>query len=443
LLSSARTAGTTDRIQFKLDVNGYVKVSDEGKVKRLPMHVVGNTQYEERLLESPSPGAPATRSVRHYRAAHAEIQVGSDRSTFVLSKDHSLLVASIDDGRATLFSPREPLTADELDVTDLPANSLALEWLLPDRPVGVGDSWKHSDRVIALLFNLDRVNQNTLESRLSSVEGGTARLDLTGKVVGAEHGLVTTREVKARYRFDIKERRLTWLGLALREERAGGPTEHGLEVTGQFQVIVEPAIISEHLADAAIQGLPLAPSEDLLAIRCRAPDQSWQLTHDRRWQVTRQKGDAATLRMAEQGDLLMQCRIFVTTQVPETDRKLSLADFQADVRRVLDKSYQQPVEAGESVTASGNRVYRVVVEGTPQDQEGKQLDIPCYFVYYLISNDRGQRAVLAFDYKRQDAQRVGHADERLARSFQFLDRTPSGKSDEVGDRKVRGDSGKR
>ena len=55
-------------------------------------------------------------------------------------------------------SARAVPSREELDLIQIPACSLIIERLLPDRPVSPGDQWQHSEDLLATLLNLDALS---------------------------------------------------------------------------------------------------------------------------------------------------------------------------------------------------------------------------------------------------------------------------------------------
>lgn len=419
-LKSRRSAGTVDRVEVTLEVGGDLLPSEEWKVEKLKMTASGTVRYEERSLELPTQGKGALRSIRFYDKAEATIKVGSDESKPHLRDERRLIGVEVDAAkspRPLLFSPRGTLTSDELELVDLTVNSLVADWLLPDKPVSVGESWKNSDQAMAAMWNLERVTENDVQSTLLSVQDEMARMELAGTVAGIEHSLPTTIELKAKYRLDMKQGRITWLGMAYRQKLKGGGVHPGLEAMARLQLIVEPGVQSQRLSDEAIKGLALIPSEDLLRIACEARDGSWQLAHNRLWEITTMKTDAATLRMTgDRGDAMAQCKVSLLPPAAKPEQQISLADFQADVQRGLEKSSGQLIESSETDTQAGHHVLRVAIRG-------KAKDVVIRWIYYLVADkNTGHRAVFVFDLQENQVERFGHADLQLVNSFRFADK---------------------
>ena len=99
-------------------------------------------------------------------------------------------------------------------------------------------------------------------------------------------------------------------------------------------------------------------------------------------------------------------------------KEITLAAFQQDIQRSLDKSFGQFVKAAEETTPEGYRVFRVVAEG---EVDG----LPIQWIYYLVqSADGGQQASLAFTLEPGLVERFGSADRELLARLRFLTPPP-------------------
>jgi hypothetical protein len=402
--------GQAVRVEAQLEVGGEVTLTEEGKPRSLKMSVAGKVDYDEKSLPVPET-ADGARAVRYYRDAEAVIKIDKGGVEPKLRDDRRLIVADEADGRAMLFSPHGPLTREELDLVDLPANSLLLDRLLPDHPVRVGDRWPHSDRLVGELLGLDVVSQNTVQSELKEVTGSRARLEFAGRVLGAVGGVATEIEVKAKYRFDFNARRVTGIGLLVKEKRAIGHVNTGLDVVAKLQMALAPAEEPSELGDRALAGLALEPRLELLTLECPSPTKKFRIYHSRDWHLMADAGDMLALRYLRQGELVAQCNVSSLADV-EPGKEPSLAAFQHDLERSLGDSFGRYVEASESATSTGNRIYRVIIEG-------RVSDLPIQWHYFLVADRAGRLAVFAFTVESELVERLGDADEVLVSTIEF------------------------
>src|SRR5262249_16324044 len=149
-----------------------------------------------------------------------------------------LIGASATNEELQLFSPRGPLTRDELDLVDLPGSTLLLEELLPKSAVSSGDRWQHPDNLLAMLLGLDAISQSEVYSVLTDVDDSAARMQIEGHVVGAVNGVSTELDIKGRYKFHLGCKRITWFAMLVDEKRSVGHVGPGADVTSKLQLTV-------------------------------------------------------------------------------------------------------------------------------------------------------------------------------------------------------------
>lgn len=415
-LESSRSTDSLDRIEASLEVSGKVHVLDkESELQELKLAVLANLVYDERsLLVSISPKAPM-RSVRHYDHAMAAIEVDGQETNPTLRDDRRLIAIEVDQGKSTLYSPAGPLDHDELDLTDVPANTLILDRLLPPYQVAIGDSWKHSDELVGLLLGLDAVSSSEVESVISSVKGSVVLVETSGSVQGAIHGVSTDMQLRAKYQFDLLSKRITWFGLLIREKRSVGHVGPGLDVVARLQMKITPVKESPYLTDAALAGLSLESTAEGTWLAYESLAGGWQLLNDRRWFMTSDEPKSAVFRMIDDGEFVAQCNV---SSLPKVDvgRLPSLSKFQEDIEAGLGEAFGQFISAKQETNDLGYRVFRVVVDG-------KASEIPIQWIYYLLADQTGRQLTMVFVVESELAERLAGADEQLASAVQFVDRS--------------------
>ncbi|MEN6493892.1 MAG: hypothetical protein ABFD16_06335 [Thermoguttaceae bacterium] len=406
---SQRAVGAVDRVESALDLGGEQKIVEDSKVQRFKMSGLANLTYDERTLELAKESKAAVRAVRYYDKATATLQIDTVKTTPTLREERRLIGAAIDGTKAMLFSPRGPLTRDELDLVDPLGNSLLVERFLPEKPVAIGEKWEHSAELMTALLGLDAVSEAKVSSTLLTVDPEKpARFEMTGRVSGAIGGVATEIELQAKYHFDRKTNRVTWFGLLVKENRSVGHIGPGLEITARLQMKIVPGSQSDQLSDRALAGLTLKPTPALTQLAYESQG-GWDAMLDRRWYVTADDAKLAILRLVDRGEFVAQCKISAS---PAKD--LTLAAFQEDIKRGLGKSFKQFVEAGQATNDRDYRVYRVVVEG-------EASDLPIQWIYYYVADRYGHQAVLAFTVEGRLVETFAKADDVLLRTFDLAD----------------------
>lgn len=409
-LRSSLEPGSIAHVDVLLEVGGDLKLTEAGKIKSLKMSVVGKLAYDEKRLPTQMDTAGA-RAVRRYTAAEATIKVEKGLLKPILRTDRQLVAAIEGKTEVDLFSPQGPLTREELDLIDVPASSLLVDHLLPAEPVSVGDHWRHDDQLLAKLLGLDAISASEVNSELKEIDATAARMELSGNVQGAIGGVSTELELKGRYKFNRAQGTITWFALLIEEKRSIGHVGPGAEVVAKLQMTVSPAAGVPELADEALANLSLEGKPEQLVLEYRSPGGRWSVQHDRRWHVMTDKPDAMAMRMLERGDLLAQCNV---SQLPQAEpgKHPSLARFQEDVQRALDKDFKQFVHASETRNSLGYNIYRVVAEGVVSD-------LAIQWVYYLVADSNGQQVVFAYTLEPALTGQLADADLAIVESLVF------------------------
>ncbi len=411
LLKSQRQPQELTRVEVALQVGGDLKLVTDGQPKQLPMSVVANLKYDERLLATD--GARPTRSVRYYDDARAVIKVDKGGEKPALDAAHCLIVVEKALKRAAvLYCPASPLNRDELDLIDVPGNSLLIDQLLPAEAVALGQTWKLSDQALCELLGLEAVSWTDVESVLGEVIDGVAQISSAGSLSGAVGGVSTEIELKAKYRFDLKLQRVTYLAMLIKEKRAVGHTGPGLDTVAKLIVTFSPMGSSQHLTEAALATVPEKFTTEASMLSHTGMAGGFRFQYDRRWYLTSEDPKLAVLRLLDRGELVAQCNI--SSLAAGKKASANLAEFQQDVKESLGKNFGQFVGATQGVNDTGYTVFRVVAQGVVSQ-------LPIEWIYYLISDGKGQRVTLAFTFEQDLEERFAQADRVLVSQLRLTD----------------------
>jgi hypothetical protein len=371
--------------------------------------------YDERLFDVQNADRGPWHSIRHYGRADAAIRIENEAVKLTLSSDRRLIGVKVEGSSVTMFCPRGPLSRDELDLMDLQANSLLLDRLLPRERVSIGDTWEHSDDLVAALLRLDATSSSDVTSKLVSVKDRVALMEAAGRVRGAVSGVSTEIQLKAKYQFSLDAKRLVWFGLLIQEKRSVGHVGPGLDVVARIQISISQLSDAPELSNQALQAVTLTPDETLTRLAYESPLGGWQFTNDRRWFITSDEADKASLRMVDRGELVAQCNVSSLPAV-EANKLVGLSEFQEDIKRGLGQSFGQFVSAAERPNQADYRVLHVIVDG-------KVSEVPIRWIYHLLADKQGRQAVFAFIIEGDLIERFGRADEDLVQTVRLIDRT--------------------
>jgi hypothetical protein len=402
-----------NRVELTFEVGGNLNLDLAGKPQTVPMSVNVQMAYEEQIVAFPATGQGVLRSVRYYEEPKGTRQVGPTSPKISLPPERRLLAVNVDGARTTVYSPQDLLDRDELDLVDIPGNSLVIDRLLPDKEVHVGDAWHHSDTVLAALLGLEKVQRQEVESTLLDVVGGVARVQLAGKVSGVDCGATTEIELKAKYQYDLSQKRITWMGLLVREHRKPGEVVPSFDVVARLHMQITPLAAPKKLTEALVASVPADPPLQATQLRHRSADGLWKLNYDRQWYVTEDDADLTLLKWLDDGERVTQVHI---SSLPQVDpAKITAMDhFKEDIHHGLGDSFGQIIEAQESTGAEKYRVLHVVAEGKVQE-------VPIQWHYYLLANPQGQQVVLAFTCRAEVADRLKDLESKLVGAIRFLE----------------------
>ena len=418
-LHSSRKAGSIDSVTARLEVSGNVllaptkkKDKPEDKPDQVPLSVSCTRNYDEKTLEVPKADSKRWRSVRHYSEAFATVKEGEAARKLTLPPEQSLIGVEVVPFSMTPYCLRGPLGGDGLELLVATGDSLPLDGLLPADPVAVGQKWKISNEVMGALLDLEEISTNTVEAVLKEATPGVARLELAGNVEGKRFGATNRIELTAKCRFDRKTQRIDWFALKVKLKRDRW-IESGLDLIAVAQVQITPKESSEKLSDAALKDLPQQPTAALCKVQFETPDGDRRLLHDRWWILISHQRDLDVFRRIERGQDIAVCKL---SPLPnsESGKRVTLDQFQADVREALGKNFGQIVEAVEFTNSEKYRVYRVIIQG-------KDGEVPAQWQYFLVSSDDGRQAAFAFRIEEKQVEAFGKAGQLLVDSFRFAD----------------------
>lgn len=402
-------------VELSLQMGGDLHILDsQGKSQSIPTSATAQFIYDERLL--PADEQAERKAVRIYRRAQATIKVADGGAKPTLRDQRRTLCVQTANQQPVVFCPAGPMTREELDLLEVPLSTLAVDELLPEALPAAGDSWPHPRPLLAVLLNLDEVSTADVRSTVREVLPAAVRVELEGTLKGQDDGAATQCELRGRYQYDPRTRRVTWCSLVIQEKRSIGPVGPGLDVTARLELRRTLRDEIAGLSDRQLAELTLEPTEALLAIEYESPDTRLRLAHDRTWHLISEDPRMIVLRRIADQAMVAQCNI--TLLAPEgPQERVTLANFRASVEKLLRKNLRRIVSAEEEVDDLGRTRYRVVAEG----QSG-EADVRWH--YYRIITAQGQQAVLVFTVPGDQQSALGEADRELVDRLQLREVVP-------------------
>jgi hypothetical protein len=412
LFANGRRVGQIDKVTCQLEIGGEIVQFVDGKEKTDKVGESHKLIYSEKTLAIAPGGA---KSARFYHEVDCSRKIGDDGQKLLLPDSRRLIGADATGQIAALFSPAGPLTQDEQITIDVLGNSLLLDGLLPDKPVAIGESWKHSDRFIAQMLWLDNVGQCDVQSTLREVTADVARFKIAGKALGMFKGTPSEIEIEGNYRYDRRRNRIDWLGVLVKEQRKSSPKAEGARVVARSQVLVIPRESCPELSDSALKNVSFETTPDSLRTAYQAKHDNWAIAFDRCWNMYHDVADAVEMHLLDQGDIVAQCKI---SALPKTDpaKLVSLEAYQRELRAALEqvKSFEAVVDSTESRTTDDYRILRVEIRGAASD-------LPMRWIYYHLADPQGRQAVFAIVVEEKLYDRLAQKDKALVQAFRFTE----------------------
>lgn len=411
LLKPRDHAGTTLRVKTAVEVAGSLKIPSQsesgGASAGIPVQVNAEMIYDE--LGVANAGLV---SLRHYWKAEAALDVNQSNQQRSLRADRNLILLSDATSNDRITSPRGALLRSELELLDVPATVFPPERLLPAKPVNKDEAWSHDDQVLAELLRLQTVSTNEVTSELTEVTDTLAKIRISGTLKGKVDGVATEIQLVGNYHFDRSSQIVSWIAIAIKEDRMIGFAAPGFDVTTRVRSVRQSLAQSKALPESILGQIEIKPSDGDRLLDFVSEDNVFRMSLDRRWHPLSGFDTSTRFRMVEDGDLLATCKIdLLTRSVP--GKQITLDGFSQDVQQALGKNCKQVVSASQTVNPYRIRVMRV-------EAAGDVGDAPIRWIYYHLSNDSGQRLSYIFTLEASQLDRFAGLDEVMTASVEFL-----------------------
>ena len=412
-LTSVRKAGVVDKVELTLEAVGDVIQFLEGmESQSRKMQMIAGFRYEERTEKCGTQSPDHIQSVRYYDVARAEIHVGDQSAKPTLDLNRRQIICDVRNNKASLFSSIGPLKDDQmLMIEDLPANSLLLDQLLPDKPVKIDDSWTLPDGVLGPLLSLDAIESQNLKAVLMSVKDDIALIEINGEVEAAYLGAGSAMNVRLMYQFDLQAQRIVWLGLVITESRSLGNVGPAVDLIAKLTLKITPDIEPVQLKKDRVIIIPDDIEKHLTLVYDSPEKGPWRFLHGRKWFIIYDEPGSTKLRLMISGELISQCDI-VQMEKADTASPTKLVDFQRDLKNELKDSFGKFLTATEGQTNKNYRELRVVISSETQE-------MPLIWIYYLLTKNDGTQVVLAFVVREDLLEEFNDADHAIVDTFEI------------------------
>lgn len=402
------------RVRMEMSVKGNVNVPENSLAsnepdRQLPLVASSTIDFEERWVRGD--GSTTAGAQRYYYEATSHSKIEDRSQTRKLRDEARRVIAHVDAGLPVLYGVDDYLTHDELELLRTPVCSLAIDAILPSAAVAPGATWSPDTAALARLFNLAGIQKSTVTGEVVSIDAKQAKLQLQGRIDGSVDGVPTSIDLAGKATFDRTSGAVTWLALALREQREIGKAEPGFQVAAQVKLIRQALAEANAVRDDESLDFSDRPPADRMMVHLDSHFGRFTAFLDRSWRVISDAKGLTTLRMVRSDEVIAQCDIRPLVSM-KPGEQLTLEAFQADIKRSLASRFRSFLEAEEGVNSGGLRTMRVAAQGEVQN-------VPVQWVFLHFSDDSGRRVAATFTLEATQVEAFAGADAQVANSFQF------------------------
>jgi hypothetical protein len=413
-LSEAPLVDRCFRNEITMCLEGKITAKQDGKDVSFSHKATAKHAFMERCLDATGP--IATKAARHYTTAESAIVFdNNDSSKRSLRAERRFLVAQRVKEQVVSFSPRGPLTREEMEVTEH-FDTLAIAGLLPGKTIDPGKTWAIPNSVVLSMCELDGVTEQSLEGKLESVKDNLAQVTITGKANGINLGAQVEMSIDGRLVFDIKQKCIVSLEWKEADKRQQGPITPALIADVTIKLTRRPIDEPEQLNKFALVPVPAAatPPSNLTNLLHQDAKKRFELSYPRDWHVVSpEDSPQLVMRQIERGDFIGQAT-FTTWKKTDPKSVITLEKFTELMAKTPGWAEDKEIERKElKETAKGHHtVYRVAASGELDSVRTVQY-------FYLIVSPRGEQMIVTFSIVPQQVQRFGGRDLELVRDLIF------------------------
>lgn len=386
-------------------------------IQSIPMKVTSRQSYEEMLIQAGNllqgENAKSTLGAWYFLENETDIKIGENGTKPELNLEEPLIGVDIKGAQVNFFRQDGFLTRDELDLVNVQGNTLLLDYILPNKSVKVGDSWKQSPDTMAILLQLDLVFNLDIQTTLTEVKKNVAILETKGWIEGSCEGGTSKINVTGKAYFDVTRGRILWFGMVIEEKRTAGYVTPGMDVTAKVQYKIKPLEESKNLTSDSTSKLAFDESQYGL-ILFEDPGNAWKFVLTPDWEPMNQNKFQSNFRLLRDGELVAQCTV-AKVQNPKVSLNTTPEEFANEVKELLKENFQSVLDIKTLKSADGSEIYRVDVAAK---YEGLDLRYICYLITQKDAKEPKQYTMI-FTLEDELMEKFSDANEQMIQSFSW------------------------
>jgi hypothetical protein len=403
---------TCARYQLGMNLTGEMHIVQNEKPAAMKLTATATHKFSERLLHVA--GRVPQKAARNYETATAVIQVDRDRSERALRPEHTILVAQRIKDQTQVYSAKDLLSFEEVELTNGHFDTLALLGLLPEKAVALKDTWKLPTETVQGLCHLEGVTTQDLVCKLDEVKDDVAVVSVQGSVTGIDLGAQVKMKIEASYRVDLKAHRLVSVEWKEKDDRGQGPASPAAVVETTYTVKRTMIEQPDNLSDVALISVPpeMEVEPEMLLLAYRDARSRFNLKYTRDWQPVGQTDQHVVMRLMDRGDFVAQATV---TPWPRAKAGEHMApdEFRKAMANTPGWEQAEVLQSGEvSKQGRGPWIYRVSAVGVMDDMKLIQN-------FYLVAGPNGDQLVIAFTLTPTQVEKLGSRDQVLVEGVEM------------------------
>ena len=244
-----------------LDVRGRILAPvGVDRVVPLPLQASARLSWQTRRLPADGDFHRSLRTLRSFASAVSKVRVDRRTTESSLRTSRPTIVTEGTPSGLRHYSLEGPLTGDELELLELPADPLALIGTLPLGQVPHDHAWTPGRWTLPLITGLNAVTRGSLKGRIVKVTATTANVLLEGSAEGAAGGARSQVTFSGSLVFDHQRGFLKQASITIEEHRQAGPISPGLEVVAQVRIERKPATAAAGIGVDRTAEIPTWPT---------------------------------------------------------------------------------------------------------------------------------------------------------------------------------------
>ena len=407
-IDSSRTTVT----DYQIRLTGEVIVPGPDGSQKFPLTSNGRFQFLQRQLPSEPVGPASLRAIRQYSSAETTTKVGDHVTEVGLPAAYRRIHVMGSSEGLVLYSPGFAIPRKQLELLQMPFDSLATGSVLPPGRVEPGAKWNSDAWLMPVLTGIEAVVEQSATCTLKSLTDQVAIVAFTGKISGAVQGSASNVSFSGEMTLDRQRRLVTSFVGQQKEKRIPGPVSPGLNVTANIRWT--QSVTDDSSLQTAVE--TPSPSEESLQLLLQT-QLKLQLHHSREWYLFHETPSVLMMRQLRDGHLISQCNISSAVTVPPKQHTLN-KEFLADVTASVQE--RKGTVVGEDTVRDDARwrMRRIRAVG---DASGEVI----LWDYYLCSATTGEQYSLVFSYSKADSELFGEEAGRILSTLQIAGASPA------------------